>query len=40
MPTSATIAKGDIVSFELASDNIYGNGDVTVYTTSNAKYID
>ena len=40
MPTSASVKKGDIVSFDVASDNIYGNGDVTVYTAANAKYID
>ena len=39
MPTTSTVAKGDIVSFDLSSDNIYGNGDVKVYTSSDAKYI-
>ena len=40
MPTSATVVKGDIVSFDVTSDNVYGNGDVTVYTATDAKYID
>ena len=40
MPTTSSVVKGDIVSFDLASDNIYGNGDVKVYTSTDAKYID
>lgn len=40
MPTISSVVKGDIVSFDLASDNIYGNGDVKVYTSTDAKYID
>ena len=40
MQTSSTVAKGDIVSFDLASDNIYSNSDVTVYNATDAKYID
>ena len=40
MPTTSSVVKGDIVSFDLASDNIYGNGDVKVYTSADAKYID
>ena len=40
MPTGASLKKGDIVSFDVASDNIYSNADVTVYTATDAKYID
>ena len=40
MPTGASLKKGDIVSFDVASDNIYGTADVTVYTAADAKYID
>ena len=40
MPTGASVKKGDIVSFDVASDNIYSNADVTVYTATDAKYID
>ncbi len=40
MPTTSSVVKGDIVSFDLASDNIYGNDGVKVYTSTDAKYID
>ena len=37
---SDAIAKGDIISFELVSDNIYSNSDVTVYDADDAVYVD
>ena len=40
MPTTSQVVKGDVVSFDLASDNIYGNSDVKVYASADAKYID
>ena len=37
--SSTKLAKGAIVSFDKASDDIYADGDVKVYTAANAKYI-
>ena len=32
--TSSALAKGDLVSFDIASNDIYSDGDITVYTDS------
>ena len=37
--SQSQVKKGDIVSFDVSSDNIYGTGDVTVYTDANAVYV-
>lgn len=40
MPSGSNkLSKGDIVSFDKASDDIYDDGNVTVYTAADAKYI-
>ena len=38
-PQVKQVKKGDIVSFDVSSDNIYGTDDVTVYTDANAVYV-
>ena len=36
---SSVISKGDIVSFEKASDDVYADDDITVYTSADKAYI-